>query len=545
MMHTDQKTIDSMTADELKELLLKQEEKFRLLEQERDSVIKERDSVVLENDRLHEKMMNMEEQIRLFKAEIFGRKSEKLSKESSQYQFMFDEAEAHIEEQESEAESETTAVKEYRRKKRVRKKIPDHYERIDEELDLPEEDKTCDCGCRKVRIGEEITEKLEVRPPVLFVRRIIRPKYACKSCAESGDEDRKAITIAPLPPQIIPRSYASPSLLAFMFTAKFEDAIPFYRQEKQFERLSIDISRDNASNWAIKAAAACEQLETLLWKEILKAPVIQVDETKVQVLRERNRKNTTLSYMWVFRGGPPEKPIIIYKYHPERTKKIPLLYLSEYKGFLQTDGYASYDELGALPGIIHATCWVHARRYFTKAKKAAKKKSSANKPLALIKKLYKIERTLRAQNLQPEEFKDKRMEQVTPVFEEIKDWLKLVEGTFNPESLIGKAVIYLSNQWNKLIRYIESPYLTPDTNLIENAIRPFAVGRKNWLFSGSPRGAFASAMMYSLIQTAKANGLNPYHYLKYIFEKLPYAKSSSDAELLLPQNLTPKDILPN
>lgn len=535
--------LDNMTAQELKELLVKQQKQNQLLEKERDILTQEKNQLNAEKEKLSEKVIRIEERLKLFQIQMYGRKSEKISKEDALQMRLFDELEMILEEPEPKA-SETTTIKEHTRKRGGRKKLPDHLERRDEVHDLSTEEKTCECGCLKKRIGEEITEKLEVIPPDVFVRRIVRPKYACKSCAESGDEERKAITIAPLPPQIIPKSYASPSLLAFMFTAKFEDALPFYRQEKQFARLNILIDRKNLSNWAIKVAAACEKIEELLWQEVLSGPVIQVDETPVQVLSELNRKDTSLSYMWVFRGGPPEKPIILYKYHPTRSKEIPELYLCDYQGFLQTDGYAAYDALGSKDGIRHTTCWAHTRRYFNQARKASKKNSTAGKGLEKIRKLYKIEKELRAQNLSAQEFQKKRAELVQPVFDDLKAWLDSTNGKVPPKSLTGKAITYALNQWHKLIRYIESPYLTPDTNHVENAIRPFTVGRKNWLFAGSPRGAFASAMLYSLIQTAKASDLNPYLYLKYIFEKSPDAKSKDDVKSLLPQNLTQQDIQP-
>jgi transposase len=245
--------------------------------------------------------------------------------------------------------------------------------------------------------------------------------------------------------------------------------------------------------------------------------------------------------MWVIRGGPPEKPVIVYRYHPTRSSTIPLQYLGEYKGFLQTDGYAGYESVGSLSGIVHAGCWSHARRKFDEASKSSKKPGSAQEALAWIAKLYKIERELRAQNLAPEVFCDLRKGQAQPILKAFREWLEKKSRQVPPSTLMGKAVGYVVKEWEKLIRYLDSPYLTPDTNRIENAIRPFVVGRKNWLFSGSPRGAHSSATLYSLIETAKANGIEPYRYLRYLFAKLPFAQTKDDYRRLAPHGIDSED----
>jgi len=266
-----------------------------------------------------------------------------------------------------------------------------------------------------------------------------------------------------------------------------------------------------------------------------------MDETRLQVMKELGRANTNKSFMWVIRGGPPESPVILYRYHPRRSGKIPLQYLSEYEGYLQTDGYGGYREVGSLPCISHVACWAHARRKFDEAAKPSRKAGSAEEALGRIGKIYRIERDLRAQQLEPEVFLEKRKDRVTPILNDFKKWLDKKALQVPPSTLMGKAVNYVLKEWNKLLRYLDSPYLTPDTNLVENAIRPFVIGRKNWLFSGSPRGAHASATIFSLIETAKANGLEPYRYLKYIFTKLPLAQSPDDYQKLIPQYLDLKE----
>ncbi len=249
-----------------------------------------------------------------------------------------------------------------------------------------------------------------------------------------------------------------------------------------------------------------------------------MDETRLQVMNEQGRADTAQSFMWVLRGGPPEKPVILYRYHPSRSVCIPFEYLRGYTGFLQTDGYDGYEEVGALPGVTHVGCWAHARRKFDAAVKASKNGGSAHEAVGRIAKLYAAERELRALALPAAEFMIKRKARVLPVLESFKGWLEAKVVQLLPSALLGKAVSYTLNEWQKLVRYLDSPYLTPDTNHIENAIRPFVIGRKNWLFSGSPVGAHASSTLYSLIETAKANGIEPYRYLRYIFVKLPLAK---------------------
>ena len=262
-----------------------------------------------------------------------------------------------------------------------------------------------------------------------------------------------------------------------------------------------------------------------------------MDETRVQVMKELGRSDTSKSFMWVLRGGQAEKPVIVYRYHPTRSGKVPLQYLSEYEGYLQTDGYEGYREVGSLSGITHVCCWAHARRKFDEAAKPSKKPGGAAEALGRIGKIYRIERELRSEGLEADEFVRKRKDRVLPILKAFKGWLEKKALQVPPSTLLGKAVNYTLKEWEKLVKYLDSPYLTPDTNRVENAIRPFVVGRKNWLFSGSPRGAHASTTLYSLIETAKVNGLEPYRYLKYLFTKLPGAQSLEQCRKLIPQYL--------
>jgi len=482
-----------------------------------------------ENSYLSSRAAALEEQLRLLRNKIFGRRSEQMSAEEQAR--LFNEAELPpTAAQQPEASVEVAA---HRRAKPGRKPLPADLPREEVIHDIPEEEKLCSCcGAPLVRIGQDTSEQLEIVPARMKAIRHIRPKYACKKC-----EAAQSMKIAPVPAQIIEKSIVTPGLLAFILVAKFCDAIPFYRQEKQFARIGVELSRADFCHWAMEAALKCDPLIEIFIEQIRAGPVVQMDETRLQVMNELDRANTTLSYMWVMRGGPPEKPVILFRYHPSRSASIPLQYLGDYKGFLQTDGYEGYAEVGALPGIIHVGCWAHVRRKFDEAAKASKNAGSAHEALGRIAKIYRIERDLRAQKLSPAEFLQERKQQVLPILEDFRRWLEVKVSQVAPSVLLGQAVKYARTEWPKLLRYLDSPYLTPDTNFVENFIRPFCVGRRNWLFSGSPRGAHASATLYSLIQTARANGVEPYRYLRYLFTKLPLAQSREDYLALTPQHL--------
>ena len=482
----------------------------------------------------------LEDELKLLRHKIFGRRSEKYSVEDDKQGRLFNEAEDILDKGEKEQREGNIKVASYVRRKGGRKPLPADLPREEIIHDIPEEEKVCSCcGAKLVRIGEEVSEKLEIIPAKIKVIRNIRPKYACNKC--DSCEGKEAVKIAELKPQIIPKSIVTPGLLAYILVSKFGDAIPFYRQEKQFKRIGVDISRADLSNWAIRVGEIFDPFVEIFLDEIRSGPVVQMDETRVQVLNEYGRPNTSKSYMWVMRGGPPGKPVILYRYHPSRGGEIPLKYLDKYKGFLQTDGYEGYKEIGSRAGIIHVGCWAHVRRKYYDAGKPTKKPGSAEEALGRIGKIYSVEKELRGKDITLKEFVERRRKLVEPILKDFKVWLDKKVIQVAPSTLLGRAVNYTLKQWKKLVRYLDSPYLTPDTNRIENDIRPFVVGRKNWLFSGSPSGAFASATIYSVIETAKANRLEPYRYLKYLFTELPTTKVE-DYKELMPQYLDPKKL---
>jgi len=365
----------------------------------------------------------LREQVLLLRAQLFGRKSEKLtSPEGAEQQFLFDESAENDSEQKS--SPKTKEIQAHTRVYSGRKPLPADLPRIEVTHDISPEEKICACGCEKTRIGEEVCEKLDIIPARMQVIRNIRPQYACKAC-EGVESDGPTVAIAPVPKQIIPKGIATPGLLAYIFTSKFVDALPYYRQETIFERLGIDLNRTLMSTWTIVISERITPLLDLLHAEILSGPLIQADETTVQVMNEPGRADTCKSYMWVFRGGPPGKPALIYHYEPSRSGEVARKYLEGYKGCVQTDGYAGYNFLDGLDDVVHAGCWAHARRKFMEAIKGGgkHKSGSADMALSFIQKLYAIEKDIRERELAGEAIVAERRLRAEPILEEFKKWL--------------------------------------------------------------------------------------------------------------------------
>lgn len=503
-----------------------------------------------------DKVEQLQEEICRLRKELFGPKSEKRLEIDSDQGWLFDLAEADESEPEpdgsvSGTDDEDLIEVSYKRRKGGRKPLSADLPRVDIVHDIPDGEKHCACGEELVCIGEEVSERLRYVPAQTTVERHIRKKYACR-CCEGTEDYGPTVKLAALPPRLLPKTIATPSLLAHILTSKYCDALPFYRQEKQFKRIGVEISRTTMCNWAIKVASALEGLIEALERSIRSGPLIGADETIVQVLKELDRAATTKSYMWVFRGGDPSKPGIRFRYAPTRAGAIADAFLAGYTGVVQTDGYKGYDFLGKLPGLIHLACWAHVRRKFVEVTTANRKANGdkqkkrvnrSEKIVKLIGRLYHAEKQLRTQDLAPDKFVAERRTQVQPVLDELKSQMEELQLKTPPGGLLGKAVSYALKQWDRLTGYVDHAFATPDNNLVENAIRPFVVGRKNWLFSGHAKGAEASAALYSLIETAKANGLESFKYLEYVFERAPYATTKAGYEALLPQSLTMKTIL--
>ena len=479
--------------EELKNLLINQKKVLNNLQ--------------LENDRLRE-------DLQLLRRRKFAPTSEKDDSQTT----LFNEAE-DIEYKEEE-DKETKTVTYERSIKNKIKPLPDHLHRVEEIIDIPEEDKI---GMKC--IGEEVVEKLEITPAKVFVKRIIKKKYA------PLDKGSGNFKIADYKHDLMPKSMASASLLAYIIVSKYEDALPLYRQEKIFNRIKAEIPRQTMARWLIQLHFKLIPLYNLMQEVALERDYCQIDETTTQVLKEDGKKATSKSYAWV-RYFPGYEPITLFDYAPTRSGDVPVELLEGFEGYLQCDGYIGYDKICRDKKITRLGCWDHCRRKFFDASKTSSGKGVGKKGLDLIKKLYKIEDRIR--ELPPDQKYQIRQQESVLVLDKLNQFIDETREKISPASTGGKAINYAYNEWQNLINYTKEGKLRISNILVENAIRPFAIGRKNWLFSTSVDGAHASMMYYSLIETAKNNGLEPFDYLNKMLYKLPLAKAVEDFEKLLP-----------
>jgi transposase len=475
----------------------------------------------------------LEEENRWLKAQLFGRSSEKMVREETNpdQAWLFNEIEVLAEAVKDQPEKVT--VPSYERARRGRRKLSAALPRVEIVHDLSEADKICPAdGATLERIGQESSEQLEFVPAQVRVLRHIRPKYACPCC-------RSGVKIAPVPITLFPKSIATPSLLAQITTAKFVDGTPLYRQEPQFGRLGIPLGRATMAGWMIRIGGKyLVPLINLLNEIMLAEPVVHCDETRLQVLKS-DRAPTADHWMWVRAAGPPGRRIVLFDYDASRAGAVPLRLLDGYQGILVTDGYAAYDGAAQTLGLIHAGCMAHARRKFDEAKKAQPSQTSqAQVALDFIAELSLIERPLWDQGhpVTPLHRVEVRQRLAAPIMDRFHAWLEALAPRVVPESRLGKAVYYTLGQWSKLGVFLIQGEVPMHNNRCENAIRPFVIGRKGWLFSDTVKGAVASANLYSLVETCKANGIEPHAYLSLLFARLPHLNTVADFEALLPWN---------
>src|SRR3990167_5979213 len=425
----------------------------------------------------------LREQNALLLQRLFGRKSEQSADPDSPQLEFFNEAEnltdTAPEAVADDVEEEVVAPVKRRGK---RKPLPAELPRVEVVHELPEHELTCECGCRKQAIGEETSEQLEIIPMQVQVIRHIRKTYACKAC-------ESAPVTADKPAQLIEKSLASPSVLAMLLATKYADGIPLYRFEKMLSRHGIDIPRQTLGRWVIQCGEQLQPLLNLMRDRLLDSPVLHCDETRLQVLHEPGRDPTAQSWMWVQSGGPPDKPVILFDYTASRAQEVPLRLLDGYRGYLMTDDYAGYNAVAMQEGIERLGCWAHARRKFVDAQKVQPKGKTgrAGMALNLINRLYGIERDLK--DACDTERQAARLQRSQPLLDQLKAWLDKTQPQVAGQTALDRAVNYLASNWSKLVRYVEGGHLPIDNNRAENAIRPFVIGRKNWLFSDTPKGA--------------------------------------------------------
>ena len=466
------------------------------------------------------------EALRIERQRLYGTKSEKSLGQGE----LFDEVEEQGAEEKPESEGpaayETTTNA---RSKPVRKPLPADLPRIRQVHDVPSSELQCSCGCTLEKIGEQVSEQLDIIPASVQVIEHVRYKYACKHCEDT-------IKTAPPPATLLPKSIASANTMAFVIVSKYADGIPLYRLSGILKRYNIDLPRQTLSESTLKTAALIEPLIARLREYLLKSTVLHMDETPVQVLNEPEKSPQSRSYMWVQRGGPPDQTIVHFTYDPSRATTVPDKLLLGYQGVLMSDGYKPYRTVALTRKLVHLCCWAHARRKFVEAQKAQPKGKTgkADMAISLIAKLYAIETSIKYSDAATRQAA--RQQQSVPQLKKLKAWLEKTAEQVPPQTAIGKATHYALEYWPELSRYAENGEWPIDNNVAENAIRPFVIGRKAWLFSNSQRGAIASANLYSLIETAKANQREPYQYLSWLFERLPVTEEK-DIDLLLPWNM--------
>jgi transposase len=430
-------------------------------------------------------------------------------------------------------------------KKRGRRKLSKDFPRVVVEHDLSEADKQCACGTAMTCIGVTTSEEVDYIPAQIRVIEHHCKKYLCEACAKAQKTD-PAITVpsstAKKPAALIEKSIASAGLLAHIAVSKFCDYLPLYRQEQIFRRLGLDLSRQTMSVWMLKVGEAIIPLVNLMQEEILNYDVAYADETTVQVLNEPGRRPQTKSYIWCFIGGAPEKAVAIYQYHPTRGGEVVSQFLESYRGGLHCDGYAAYHALIKSGQVTGLNCWAHVRRKFMEALPNGEEKGVAGYVVQQIRKLYYLEDLIKQRDLDEQAIRTVRQKMARPILETLKTYLDEKSRTSLPQGALGKAIAYTRQRWSYLLNYLEDGRYEIDNNRTERAIKPFVMGRNNWLFSHSVDGAHTSARLYSLIETAKMHLLNPVAYLKYLFAELPNCKTVQDYEALLPYNVQDPDL---
>ena len=490
-----------------------------------------------ENARLNQQVQWLLEGIKLSRKKLYGASSEK-SSASEQLSFLFNEAEVY-EDQSAVAEEESVSVTAHERKRRsgsVKDVLPENVPVDVVEHRIPEEERICDeCGTVMQEIGKEVRRTLQIIPAQVRIREDWYYTYACQTC--KNEAEHTPVVKAEKKPAVIPGSFASPEAIAQIMTQKFVMGSPLYRQEQELKRMGVHLSRQTMSNWILRAAEDwLKPVYECLHKELVKRQVLHADETTLQVLHEPGKSAHTDSYMWLYRtSGDTDRHIVLYEYQPDRKAEHPKEFLKDFSGYLHTDGYKGYH---TLPENIRGVgCWTHARRYFDEALKvlpaAQRNSSQVHKGWAYCNQLFAIEDKLK--KCSPEERHSQRQKKAKPILDAFLRWAQGRNAA--PQSAFGKAIHYLLEQWPYLTAYLEDGRLEISNNRAERSIKPFVIDRKNFLFANTPGGAQGSAIIFSMIETAKENGLDPYKYLLYILQTAPAMDLKQDVQQLLPWNV--------
>ena len=486
--------------------------------------------LIIDEKTSHEKAL--QEQVDYLTKKLFGPSSERRSDDIPGQQNLFDEAE--VEQDPSLLEGETVIREHTRKKKAAHEELFKGLKVEKVVVPLPEEDQICPvCGTQMVLIGEEyVRRELEFIPATCKVIECYSQSHGCPSCKEGlGDTEKPVIVKSQVPPALLGKGPASASAAAWTMYQKYANGLPLYRQEKDWKQYGVQISRTTLANWIIYCSKNYFQpMYDYFHRELLKRSFVMADETRVQVLKEEGRRAQTQSFMWLFRSGEDGfAEIILYGYSPTRSGSHAKEFLEGYSGYLETDGYQGYN---SLPGIRRCSCWAHIRLYFIDAVPKGKQydySQPAVQGVQYCNRLFAMEDSINKKYPgNYEKRKQLRLEKEKPVLEAFWSWLDQQKPVRNTR--LDKAVNYVLNRRDIAETYLEDGRCSFTNNLSENAIRPFAVGRKNWLFSSSVDGANASAVVYTMVEMAKAHGMNIYGYLKFLLENRP-GKNMTDEQL--------------
>ena len=468
-----------------------------------------------------DEVTRLHEMIRDLKRMKFGTKSERW--ESPEQALLFNEAESHAKEEPVDnADDIEINVAAHTKKRGHRRPLPADLEREIVIIDLPDSEKFDDQGNPLRKIGEEVSEKFIYSPAEMKVLQIHRIRYG----VDSGDKGK----IAPPPPSIIPKGIVTSSLLAHIVLQKYGYGLPLYRQEEIFSHMGVDIPRCTMARWIVQAAEALRPIWNILEDWVMASPYVSVDETYTQVLKEKGRTAQSQSWMWVRCTPSDERKIILFDYDPSRAGAVVKKLFTDYRGVVQCDGYAGYNELEKQDGVTRIGCNMHGRRKFEAAFRVGAKngKSLGEIGLGYYKRIYQVETEARGKPA--DQRYTIRNEKAQPVWNEFKKWADKTREKVPPKSKIGEAFRYFINEYDYLTGYMKDGTLEADNGFAERAIKSFAIGRKNWLFSDSTAGADASALFYSVLITAKINGVDPYKALVDIFDQVPLASTIEDFE---------------
>ena len=478
----------------------------------------------------------LEEWLRLLRQQQFGQRSEKHT-DQQELQF-FNEAEllSTLAGDDDEVGPSIT-VAAHQRQRKVARALPESLPRVDVIHDLSAEEKNCSCGQNLQPIGEEVTEQLSVIPQQYYVIRHVKLKYAC-SC-------RQCLRTAALPPQPLPGSQASAQLLAHTMVSKFHDGLPLYRQEKMAAREGLELARGKLARWLIGLVPLLQPLYNLLQDTLFGYDIAQTDETGIQVLKEPGREAQTKSYLWIRRGGPPGSPVVLVDYSPSKSGDTAYGLLNEFHGYLISDAASNIKLCAERNALVPVYCNDHARRKFAEVLKAVKNKEKtkhwiAAKAIGYYKRLYRIERQIKP--LSAEQRYEQRQLQAVPIWESFLAWAEQVYSAGVAHQRTRQALEYLIGHAPELRRYCDDGRLPISNIQSEHVAKTIALARKNFLFADTPAGAAASAMLYSVLESAKASGHNTHRYMAVVLTELPNASSVEDIEALLPWNITPETV---